>query len=615
MPDIIQLLPDNVANQIAAGEVIPRPASAVKELLENAIDAQATEIKLVVKDAGKTLIQVIDNGIGMSLTDARLAFERHATSKIRSAEDLYSLHTKGFRGEALASIAAVAQVELITKQADSEIGTQVKIEGNKVTSQEPCVAQKGTSISMKNLFFNTPARRNFLKSDNVEFRFILDEFHRVVLAHPEVHFYLYNNGNEVFNLPKTNLRQRIVHVFGSKINDRLVPLQEETELFSISGFICKPSAKKNKNNQYFIVNDRFIKSRYLHHAIVTAYEGLLKETEQPEYFLYLKLDPKTIDINIHPTKTEIKFENEQTIYALLKSVVKHSLGQFQVMPTLDFSLNQDYQTPYHYKDKEVKIPTIQVDSNFNPFTMDYPLSSPKAKISSSQSSKNTSSWESIYTGIPSRVNFDEFQSVQNQEFQPPLFEDKSMVDSSVYTILYFQKKYLITYLKEKVFIIHINRAHQRVLYEQFMEHISANKIISQQLLFPLEFEFSSTEIIAIETLREALESMGFILEIKDRRVHILGIPTNFRESSVQEMLFDLISTELNQIPQDDTSQKEMLAKSLAKSLAIRTGQTLVQEAQHQLVKDLFSCQEPLLSPFQKKIYVELSINDIDNKLN
>ena len=414
MSDIIQLLPDYVANQIAAGEVIQRPASAVKELLENAIDAKATEIKLIIKDAGRTLIQVIDNGIGMSPTDARLAFERHATSKIRVADDLFHLHTKGFRGEALASIAAVAQVELTTAQEGEEIGTELVIEGNKIISQQPSVVNKGTSIAMKNLFFNVPARRKFLKADSVEFRHILDEFHRVVLAHPDIHFYLYNNATELYNLPVASLRKRIVQVFGSKLDERLVPVEEKTDILNIYGFICKSSFKKNKSLQYLIVNQRFIKSPYLHNAIKNAYEGLLKENEQPEYFLYLELSPELIDINIHPTKTEIKFENDHIIYALVRSAVKHSLGQFQVFPSIDFELSQENEVPYSYKDKEAKLPTYQVDSNFNPFQMDFDSQAPKQeKYTSSKSfdyKKHSPSWENLYTGIPSKVN--EFQQIK-----------------------------------------------------------------------------------------------------------------------------------------------------------------------------------------------------------
>lgn len=614
MSDIIQLLPDYVANQIAAGEVIQRPASAVKELLENAIDAKATEIKLIIKDAGRTLIQVIDNGIGMSPTDARLAFERHATSKIRVADDLFHLHTKGFRGEALASIAAVAQVELTTAQEGEEIGTELVIEGNKIISQQPSVVNKGTSIAMKNLFFNVPARRKFLKADSVEFRHILDEFHRVVLAHPDIHFYLYNNATELYNLPIASLRKRIVQVFGSKLDERLVPVEEKTDILNIYGFICKSSFKKNKSLQYLIVNQRFIKSPYLHNAIKNAYEGLLKENEQPEYFLYLELSPELIDINIHPTKTEIKFENDHIIYALVRSAVKHSLGQFQVFPSIDFELSQENEVPYSYKDKEAKLPTYQVDSNFNPFQMDFDSQAPKQeKYTSSKSfdyKKHSPSWENLYTGIPSKVN--EFQQIKEEPSMPNLLDSLS-VEASKQTILYFQKKYLITYLKEKVLIINATRAHQRILYERFTKNIRTGINISEQLLFPLEFEFSPTEVLSIISLSSVLETAGFLFETEGNKVRVLGLPTLVKESQALEILKDLIADNMEDIPEENFSQEDILAKNLAKTLSIRSGQSLSSEEQEQLIADLFSCKECNVSPFGKKIFTELSINEIDSK--
>lgn len=614
MSDIIQLLPDYVANQIAAGEVIQRPASAVKELLENAIDAKATEIKLIIKDAGRTLIQVIDNGIGMSPTDARLAFERHATSKIRVADDLFHLHTKGFRGEALASIAAVAQVELTTAQEGEEIGTELVIEGNKIISQQPSVVNKGTSIAMKNLFFNVPARRKFLKADSVEFRHILDEFHRVVLAHPDIHFYLYNNATELYNLPAASLRKRIVQVFGSKLDERLVPVEEKTDILNIYGFICKSSFKKNKSLQYLIVNQRFIKSPYLHNAIKNAYEGLLKENEQPEYFLYLELSPELIDINIHPTKTEIKFENDHIIYALVRSAVKHSLGQFQVFPSIDFELSQENEVPYSYKDKEAKLPTYQVDSNFNPFQMDFDSQAPKQeKYTSSKSfdyKKHSPSWENLYTGIPSKVN--EFQQIKEEPSMPNLLDSLS-IEASKQTILYFQKKYLITYLKEKVLIINATRAHQRILYERFTKNIRTGISVSEQLLFPLEFEFSPTEVLSIISLSSVLETAGFLFETEGNKVRVLGLPTLVKESQALEILKDLIADNMEDIPQENFSQEDILAKNLAKTLSIRSGQSLSSEEQEQLIADLFSCKECNVSPFGKKIFTELSINEIDSK--
>ena len=408
MTDIIQLLPDHVANQIAAGEVVQRPASVVKELLENAIDAQSTSIKLIIKDAGKTLIQVIDNGIGMSTTDARLCFERHATSKIKSADDLFNLHTKGFRGEALASIAAIAHVDMKTKTEEAEIGTKITIEGSEVTEQEPVVVAQGTTISVKNLFYNIPARRNFLKSNTVETRHIIDEFHRVALAHPQIEFIMLHNGSDVFNLPISNSRQRIVNIFGNKMNEKLVPVSEETEMLQIDGFVIKPEfAKKSRGEQFFFVNDRFIKSAYLHHAVNAAFEGLLKDGANPGYFLFLKVDTKSIDINIHPTKTEIKFDDEHAIYAMLRATIKHSLGQFSIAPVLDFNKDNGFDTPYEYTKKSPVAPTIDVDRDFNPFkgeTQQKNIMFPFKR----EAKKSSNSWESLYTGL----------------------EDDSLVDSS-----------------------------------------------------------------------------------------------------------------------------------------------------------------------------------------
>lgn len=608
MPDIIRLLPDNVANQIAAGEVIQRPASAVKELLENAIDAGATQIKLYLKDAGRTLVQVVDNGIGMSPTDARLAFERHATSKIRSADDLFTLHTKGFRGEALASIASIAQVELITCQEGQEVGTSLKIEGNKITEQTSMVASRGTSIAMKHLFFNVPARRNFLKSDTVEMRHILDEFHRVVLAHPDLQFSLFHNDVEQFALPATTLRKRIVQLFGQRLNEQLIPVEENTELLRIHGFISKDSYKKNKSLQFFMVNQRFIKNRYLHHAVVSAFEGLLKEGEQPEYFLHLEIDPKHIDINIHPTKTEIKFDNDQAIYALLRSAIKHSLGQFHVLPSIDFSLDEQNEVPYSYKDKEAQTPVYHVDRNFNPFKMDTPTpEAPKQAPTSYPKGQPSPQWEQLYTGIPSKAN-----APTEEDLTDPFaaFQQESRVQTS----LYFQRKYLITFFKDKVLFVHVARAHQRILYERFRRTMLQGHSLSQSLLFPLEFEYTPSEILALEPMLPELRNAGFMIEIAGNLVRFTGLPPMIKESQVQGFLYDLLERATEDIPQEIITQEEMLAKILAKNLAIRAGQTLSGEEQEQLVYDLFTCQEPQLSPFGKKTYTEMTVSELESRL-
>jgi hypothetical protein len=609
MPDIIRLLPDNVANQIAAGEVIQRPASAVKELLENAIDAKATQIKLYLKDAGRTLVQVVDNGIGMSPTDARLAFERHATSKIRSADDLFTLHTKGFRGEALASIASIAQVELITCQEGQEVGTSLRIEGNKIIEQVPMVASRGTSIAMKHLFFNVPARRNFLKSDAVEMRHILDEFHRVVLAHPDLQFSLFHNDVEQFALPATTLRKRIVQLFGQRLNEQLIPVEEQTELLKIHGFISKNSYRKNKTLQFFMVNQRFIKNRYLHHAVVSAFEGLIKEGEQPEYFLHLEIDPKHIDINIHPTKTEIKFDNDQAIYALLRSAIKHSLGQFHVLPSIDFSLDEQNEVPYSYKDKEVQTPVYHVDRNFNPFKMDTPTPEiPKQVPTPYPKASSAPQWEQLYTGIPSKAN----KPMEEDAIADPF--EAFQQESRVQTSLYFQRKYLITFFKDKVLFVHVARAHQRILYERFRKTMLQGRSLSQSLLFPLEFEYTPSEILALQPMLPELQSAGFMIEIEGNMVRFTGLPPMIKESQVQAFLYDLLERATEDIPQDIITQEEMLAKSLAKSLAIKAGQTLSAEEQEQLVYDLFTCQEPHLSPFGKKIYTELTVGELESRL-
>jgi len=614
MADIIQLLPDHVANQIAAGEVVQRPASVVKELLENAIDAGASTIKLVIKDAGKTLIQVIDDGKGMSVTDARLSFERHATSKIKTAEDLFDLHTKGFRGEALASIAAIAHVELKTKPEQDEVGTHIKIEGSEVTSQEIIVVPKGTSIAVKNLFYNIPARRNFLKSATVETRHIIDEFNRITLAHPNISFSMYHNGSKLFHLPISNYRQRLVTVFGGKTNEKLVPVEETTEVLKISGFVGKPEfAKKTRGEQFFFVNHRFIKSSYLNHAINAAFEGLLREGTHASYFLYLDVDPKTIDINIHPTKTEIKFEDEHTLYALLRSAVKHSLGQFNIAPVLDFEHNSSMDTPYNYKNKEGLNPKIEVNRNFNPFNdqKSNGFSAPSKKESASQ-------WESLYVGLESKEN------ASQHDFNEVQFETDALTssmfdnDESTKGIRTFQvkNKYIVNTIKSGLLLIHQHRAHQRILYEQFLQNITVKEAVSQQLLFPLRLEFSNTEIAIIQNLKEQLENTGFVFsKLENETVELKGVPVSVVESNVSMVLEQLINDVENEVPDNNFSQTDMLAKSLAKSLAIKTGQYLSIQEQEHLVNSLFACKEPSNSPTNRATFITMNVEDLDKKFN
>lgn len=615
MSDIIQLLPDHVANQIAAGEVVQRPASVVKELLENAIDAESTFIKLIIKEAGKTLIQVIDNGKGMSVTDARLSFERHATSKIRSAEDLFDIHTKGFRGEALASIAAVAHVELKTKQEQDELGTQIDIEGSEIKTQDVVVTPKGTSVAIKNLFFNIPARRNFLKSNNVELRHILDEFHRVALAHPNIGFSMHHNGNELYNLPIGNYRQRIVKIFGSKTNEKLVPVDETTEVLKISGFVMKPEfAKKTRGEQFFFVNERFIKSSYLNHAVNAAFEGLLREKTHASYFLYLDVDPKTIDINIHPTKTEIKFEDEHTLYAILRSAVKHSLGQFSVAPVLDFDRDANLDTPYNYQSKAVVTPIVEVDRTFNPFEEER---KPISKTSTTSFKKsNDTSWESLYVDTKIEVSSEnEFSSI---EFETDAVTS-SMFDEDEHDLkqktFQLHKKYIINTIKSGMLVIHQQRAHQRILYEDFLKNITVKEGVSQQLLFPITVDFTTDELEILRGLKSQLIQTGFVFTNMDDTLEIVGIPANLEEVNIPKVLEQLVHDAQYEVPDSSFSQADMLAKSLAKSMAVKTGNKLTAQEQDHMIHSLFACKEPNVTPCGKSTFVTMSVDDLDKKFN
>jgi DNA mismatch repair protein MutL len=601
MSDIIQLLPDHVANQIAAGEVVQRPASVVKELLENAIDAGATNIKLLLKDAGKTLIQVIDDGKGMSVTDARMCFERHATSKIKKAEDLFNLGTKGFRGEALASIAAIAHVELKTKEEHQELGTCIKIEGSKVISQDVVNTAKGTSIAVKNLFYNIPARRNFLKSDTVETRHIVDEFLRVVLAHPSITFLLHHNNNEVYHLKSTNLRKRIVAVFGAKMNEKLVPIDEQTDILNITGFVAKPEfSKRKRGEQFFFVNDRFIKSSYLNHAVVNAFDGLLEQGTHPSYFLYLKVPNHTIDINIHPTKTEIKFDNEKALYAMLRATVKHSLGQYSIAPVLDFERDATLDTSYHQtkNTSSASVPKVLVDPDFNPFKE---VKQSEIRFPFKREQKNEQ-WESLYTSV-----------LTSDDKQEELFTEN---EDKVQKTFQIQRKYVMSLIKSGVVLIHQSLAHQRILYEEFLESITVKEANSQQLLFPVKISFSSQEIEMIYTIKTELENAGFSFdEFTKDSVTIKGIPVSVTESKITIILEELLSDINLEVPDTSFSHFDVMAKSFAKTLAIKTGTKLSEKEQEALVNDLFSCKEPNISPFGKSTFKTLTLNEIDNLFN
>ena len=595
MGDIITLLPDHVANQIAAGEVVQRPASVVKELMENAIDAGSTHVQLIIKEAGKVLIQVVDNGKGMSVTDARMAFERHTTSKIKAASDLFALNTKGFRGEALASIAAVAHVEMLTKTAVDEVATQIKIAGSEIQEQEPIVAPQGTSIAVKNLFFNIPARRNFLKSNTVELRHIIDEFHRVALAHPQVAFTFFQGGQELFDLPAANLRKRIVHIFGSKIDEKLVPVEESTSVSSVSGFVIKPNAaKRTRGQQFFFVNDRFIKSPFMHHAIMNAYEGLLVDGTVPGYFIFFNLDPQTIDINIHPTKTEVKFEDEQSLYAILRSCVKHSLGMFNVAPTLDFERDPNLDTPYRQVNQSAGTPQLEVDSSFNPFK------NPDARRFSKP---NESSWESLYVEVESqRVS----SSLGNELNATP--------DYDTVKVFQLMNRYIVSSIGSALLLIDQQRAHERILYEQFLKTITQKKTASQQLLFPYKLELNPTQQAFLSDLEEVLVEAGFIFERDSNTTIIIkGIPSSSSEKEIPNIFENLFNSLESDLPADSFSQSDVLSKSLAKTLSIKRGVSMKPEEQQRLLDDLFACKETQVSPFNRQIFVTLTQEELDKK--
>ena len=616
MPDIIQLLPDHVANQIAAGEVVQRPASVVKELLENAIDASSTSITLVLKDAGKTLIQVTDNGTGMSPADALLSFERHATSKIKIAEDLFKLSTKGFRGEALASIAAIAHVCLQTKQEGQQIGTKINIEGSKITGQEPVVIPVGTTIAVKNLFFNIPARRNFLKSNPVETRHVIDEFHRVALAHPSVAFNMTHNDDLVFNLPSSNVRQRIVNIFGSKTNEKLVPVEESTDILKIDGFVLKPDfAKKSRGQQFFFVNDRFIKSPYLNHAVNAAFEGLIKTSLHPGYFLFLEVDPQSIDINIHPTKTEIKFDDEHALYAMVRATIKHSLGQFSIAPVLDFNRESSLDTPYNYSTKPPVSPTIDVDKNFNPFT---PSAKQKNINFPYKRDKDTAHWDSLYVGLNDTQTAEDSYSpethltFESDQVTGSLFEKQSSIGSGL--TFQLQNKYIISPIKSGMMVIHQHLAHQRILYEELLKNITVHQAVSQQLLFPLALTFSIPEIQALQKIQEQLEHTGFVFgAFGEDTLSIMGIPAALLEGQVSVVLEQLIKDIMDEVPDAGFSQNDLLVRSMAKSMAIKTGVSLNSKEREHLVNQLFMCKEPSVSPSNQAVIITLDANDLDKK--
>lgn len=609
MQNVITLLPDSVANQIAAGEVVQRPASIVKELLENAIDAKASLIKLIVKDAGKTLVQVIDNGLGMSPIDARMAFERHATSKIKVAEDLFKLHTKGFRGEALASISAVAQVELKTKRQEDVVGQLIEIEGNKFVKQEECQSQTGSSFSVKNLFYNIPARRNFLKDDSIELKHIIDEFERVALPHPTIHFQFYSNGNEVYNLPPTTTIERISGLFTKTLQQKLVTIQEETDVVKITGYIGKPeNAKKRRGDQYFFVNNRFIKSPYLHHAVAEAYRDLISNDSHPAYYLFLDVNPQTIDINIHPTKTEIKFQDEKIIYALLHSSVKRALGKANVAPSLDFNSEMSFEIDYT---KQVSQPTVSFNPNYNPFESNVKSANNYKQTTETALQKhNKENWQSLYdnyTQSPELIDQEKF------DIEKPLEQKQLFSENSFQKKFQIYNRFIVCAHENGVLVVDQQRAHEQILYEHYKSVKDSNSTTAcQQILFPITIEVTPNDFILINSLNDYFVVLGFEIEAFGKNTMIVrGTPAELGEFNIQEMIESILESYKLNTFDVKMDPFENLCKSMAKSAAIKYGKSLEEEEMTMILESLFNCENPLYSPSGKPIIMEMSKIDLE----
>ncbi|WP_425636761.1 DNA mismatch repair endonuclease MutL [Algoriphagus yeomjeoni] len=609
MSDVIQLLPDAIANQIAAGEVVQRPASALKELLENAVDAGATQVQVVVKESGKQLIQVIDNGKGMSATDARMSFERHATSKIRSSNDLFSIRTFGFRGEALASIAAVAQVELKTRQAESELGTLIQIEGSEVKKQEPFAGNVGTSVSMKNLFYNVPARRNFLKSNPVEMRHIVDEFQRVALSYNEIGFSLFQQDLEVYSLTPGKLSHRIVGLFGKNYQGQLVPCEELTPHVNVKGYIGKPeNAKKTRGEQFFFVNNRFIKSSYLNHAVSSAFEGLLQSDQHPFYVLFLEIDPSHIDINVHPTKTEIKFDDERTIYAVIRSAVKQALGAHHVVPSLDFSLDVNFNEKWD-KDPEKK---AQVDREYSYKS----FNTPEFKQAS------TSGWERLFEGTQQETRAID-RSAPSEEREVLTFESKAKPDEatefiprptnteSTGTTFQVELSYIVAQMSTGFLIIDQQTAHERILYERYLGQLKLAQGTSQQCLFPPTVNLGPSNYALVMDIMPELHSLGFMVsEFGKDTVLIQGVPADIQVKNEKELFEGLLEQYKHFKSELSLDTRENLARSLARKSSLKKGQKLNSQEMETLVGQLFACQNPNYGLGGNKTFVKLDLSSI-----
>ena len=618
MSDIIQLLPDSVANQIAAGEVIQRPASVVKELVENAIDAGASNINVIIVDAGRTSIQVIDDGKGMSETDARLSFERHATSKIRKADDLFSLHTMGFRGEALASIAAVAQIDLKTRMEGEDLGTQLTISGSRFVGQEPCACPVGSNFTVENLFFNVPARRKFLKSNTTELNNIITAFERIVLVYPQISFTLHSNGTELFNLRSCSYRQRIVEVFGKRLNQDLLPIGVDTSLCRIHGFVGKPeSARKKVLQQYFFVNERYMKHAYFHKAVMTAFDRLIPQGEQIPYFLYFEVPAENIDVNIHPTKTEIKFENEQAIWQILLASVKESVGKFNDVPSIDFDTEGKPDIPVFNPNGSTSAPKISFNPQYNPFK----------QSSQPQRTTNTEGWESLYAGLDTNTetpqtdlfgqedtpigNVDNGETIISSVATAP--DTTAMIEDKSPTHYQYKGSYIMTAVKSGLMIINQHRAHVRILYEAYLRQLSEHKVHSQKVLFPEMVQFSVSDSVILEHILPEMTEMGFQLDnLGGGSYAVNGVPAGIEGLNAVTLITDMVAAAIESGTHVKEEIDHVLALSLARNAAIPQGQVLSNSEMESIVNELFACSNVNYTPSGTPIIAIMQQHDIEH---
>ncbi|WP_315362165.1 DNA mismatch repair endonuclease MutL [Prevotella histicola] len=618
MSDIIQLLPDSVANQIAAGEVIQRPASVVKELVENAIDAGASNINVIIVDAGRTSIQVIDDGKGMSETDARLSFERHATSKIRKADDLFSLHTMGFRGEALASIAAVAQIDLKTRMEGEDLGTQLTISGSRFVGQEPCACPVGSNFTVENLFFNVPARRKFLKSNTTELNNIITAFERIVLVYPQISFTLHSNGTELFNLRSCSYRQRIVEIFGKRLNQDLLPIGVDTSLCRIHGFVGKPeSARKKVLQQYFFVNERYMKHAYFHKAVMTAFDRLIPQGEQIPYFLYFEVPAENIDVNIHPTKTEIKFENEQAIWQILLASVKEAVGKFNDVPSIDFDTEGKPDIPVFNPNGSTSAPKISFNPQYNPFK----------QSSQPQRTTNTEGWESLYAGLDTNTetpqtdlfgqedtpvgNVDNGETIISSVATAP--DTTAMIEDKSPTHYQYKGSYIMTAVKSGLMIINQHRAHVRILYEAYLRQLSEHKVHSQKVLFPEMVQFSVSDSVILEHILPEMTEMGFQLDnLGGGSYAVNGVPAGIEGLNAVTLITDMVAAAIESGTHVKEEIDHVLALSLARNAAIPQGQVLSNSEMESIVNELFACSNVNYTPSGTPIIAIMQQHDIEH---